>query len=114
MDWAAHLEHLQIAFQEFNAEMVISELVLIRLFHNGLWPSMYAQAKQDGRWKNTWEQAIKKVIIVEAKAALNLLSWVREMDACCFWNHQSPPKVDKRTKEKFFNQNFSRSQKLRP
>ena len=45
MDWAAYLEHLQTVFREFDANTVISELVLIRLFCNGLRPSICAQAK---------------------------------------------------------------------
>ena len=48
MDWAAHLEHLQIVFQEFDVDAVILEPVLIRLFRNGLSPSIRAQAKQEG------------------------------------------------------------------
>ena len=42
MDWAAYLKHLQTVFPEFNIDVVISELVLIRLFHNNLRPSIYA------------------------------------------------------------------------
>ena len=56
---------------------------MIRLFRNGLKPSIRAQAKQEGRQKDTWDQAIKKAIMAEAKAALNLPLWVREMDARC-------------------------------
>ena len=83
MDWAGHLEYLQTIFREFDANAVISEPVLIRLFRNGLRPSIFAQAKKEGCQKNTLDQAIKKAITAEAKAALNLLLWVREMDACC-------------------------------
>ena len=74
MDWAAHLEHLQTVLREFNTDAVISEPVLICLLYNGLWPSMRAQAKQDGRQKDTREQAIKKTITAEAKTASNLPS----------------------------------------
>ena len=94
--------------------MVISEPVLIRLFRNSLWPFIRAQAKQDSRQKNTCEQVIRKPIIAKAKTALNLPSWVQEIDACCPQSHQSPPKVDKYTKKKVSNQNFSRSQEPGP
>ena len=67
--------------------MVILEPVLIRVFCDGLWLSICAQAKQNGYQKDIWEQAIKKTIIVEAKAALNLLSLVRKIDVCSFWGH---------------------------
>ena len=73
MDWAAHLQHLETVLQEFDADTVILEPVLIRLFHDGLRPSIRAQAEQKGRQKDTWDQAIKKGITAEAKAALNLL-----------------------------------------
>ena len=97
MDWAAHLEHLQTVLQEFDADAVISEPVLIRLFRNGLRPSIHAQAKQKGRQKNTWDQAIKKAITAEAKAALNLSLWVREMNACCLRDHGSALKPTEAT-----------------
>ena len=87
IDWAAHLEHLQTVLQEFDANAVISEPVLIRLFRNGLKLFIRAQAKQKGHRKDTWNQAIKKAITAEAKAALNLPLWVREMDACCLQGH---------------------------
>ena len=105
MDWAAYLEYLQIVFQKFDAYAIISKSVLIFLFCNGLRLSIHAQVKQDGHWKNIWEQAIKKVITAKAKAAFNLPSWVQEMDACCPWSHQSFLKKDKCTKEKDFHRN---------
>ena len=55
MDWAAHLDHLQTVFWEFHNNVVILEPVLIRMFRNGLQPFIRAQAKQDSRWKDTWE-----------------------------------------------------------
>ena len=82
IDWAAYLEHLQTVLREFDADAMISEPILIRLFRNGLRPSIRAQAKEKGRQKDTWDQAIKKVIMAEAKAALNLPLWVRERDVC--------------------------------
>ena len=48
MDWAAHLKYLQTIFQEVDADVVISEPVLIRLFRNGSMPSIRAQAEQKG------------------------------------------------------------------
>ena len=92
MDWVAHLEHLQTIFQEFDANAVISEPVVIRLFRDGLRRSIRAQAEQEGRQKDTWDQAIKKAITAEAKAALNLLLWVREIDACWLQGHRSASK----------------------
>ena len=45
MDRAAHLEHLQTVFQEFDTDVVILEPVLIRLFCNGLRPSIRTLVK---------------------------------------------------------------------
>ena len=53
MGWAAHLEHLQTILHKFDANTVILEPVLIRLFRNGLRPSIRAKAKQKGREKDT-------------------------------------------------------------
>ena len=95
MDWAAYPKHLQTVFREFDAIVMISKPVLICLFRDGLKPSIGAQTKQKGRQKDTWDQAIKKAITIEAKAALNLPLWVREMDACCPWGHRSTSKPTK-------------------
>ena len=62
---------------------MISEPVLIRLFCDGLRPSIHAQAKQKSCQKDTWDQTIKKIITAKAKAALNLFLWVYEIDVCC-------------------------------
>ena len=55
MDWAAHLKQLQTVFQEFNANTVISELVPIRLFRNGLKPPIHTKAKQKNCQKDIWD-----------------------------------------------------------
>ena len=95
IDCAAHLEHLQTVFQEFDPDVVISEPVLIHLFRDGLRPCIRAQAKQESCQKDTWDQAIKKAIAAEAKAALKLALWVLEMDACCPQGHRSASKPTK-------------------
>ena len=62
---------------------MISEPVLIRLFCDGLKPSIHAQGKQKDCQKDNWDQAIQKAIMAEVKAALNLPLLVHEIDACC-------------------------------
>ena len=52
MDWAAHIEHLQIVFQEFDADVVILEPIFIRLSRDSLQSSICAQTKQDGCQKD--------------------------------------------------------------
>ena len=74
---------------------MISEPVFIRLFRNGLRSSICALAKQKGCQKDTWDQAIKKAITAEAKAALNLPLWVHEMDARCPWGYRCTSKTTK-------------------
>ena len=95
MDLATHLEHLQTVFWEFDANAVILEPVLIRLFRNGLRPSIRAQAKQKDRQKDIWDQGIRKAFTAEAKAALNFLSLVCEIDACCPRGHRFASKPTK-------------------
>ena len=55
IDWATHLEQLQTVLQEFDADTVISEPVLIYLFRDCLTPSIRAQAKQEGCQNNIWD-----------------------------------------------------------
>ena len=74
IDWAAYLEHLQTIIQEFDANVLILEPVLICLFRNSLRSSIRAQTKQKSHQKDTLDQAIKKAIKAEAKAVVNLPS----------------------------------------
>ena len=92
MEWAANLEHLQTVFRKFDADAVILEPVLMRLFRNGLRSSIRAEAKQEGRRKDIWDQAIKNAITAKAKPALNLPLWVRKMDVCYSRGHRSTSK----------------------
>ena len=54
-DWASHLEHLQAILIEFDADRAPEEATLIRLFREGLKPSVKAQMEQRGREKDGWE-----------------------------------------------------------
>ena len=83
MDWAAHLEHLQTVLREFDSAAAPNEEVLIRYFCDGLRPSIRTQTDERGRDLDTWEEAIKKAINAEAKAACQPQSLMREMDNQC-------------------------------
>ena len=83
MDWAAHLEHLQTVLKEFNPAATPTEEVLICYFCDSLKPSIRAQINEQGRDLDTWEEAIKKAIDVEAKTACQPQSLMREMDNWC-------------------------------
>ena len=83
MDWVAHLEHLQTVFKEFDLAAAPTEEVLICYFCDGLRPSIRAQTDKRGRDLDTWEEVIKKAIDVEAKAARQPQSLMKEIDNCC-------------------------------
>ena len=56
---------------------------MIRYFREGLRPSIRAQLDVRGRELNSWEEAIEKIVNVEAKALLQSASITREMDQHC-------------------------------
>ena len=82
-DWASHLEHLQSILMEFDASGAPEESTLIRIFRDGLKPSIAAQMEQRGRENDTWEELVKKTIEVEAKVSLLPSPFVRDMDQRC-------------------------------
>ena len=55
MDRVAYLGHLPTVLWEFDADIVILKLVLIRLFRNGIRPFICIQTKQDCCQKDIWE-----------------------------------------------------------
>ena len=112
MDWAAHLEHLQTVLKEFNPVTAPTEKVLICYFYDGLRPSIQAQTDERGQDLDIWEEAIKKAINVETKAARQPQSLMNEIDNCYLWGHR-PIKTDEFAKKpKDTNKNSSRPPKL--
>ena len=69
MDWAAYLEYLQTVLKEFDLAAAPTEEVLICYFCNGLRLSIRAQTNKQDQDLDTWEEAIKKTINAEVKAA---------------------------------------------
>lgn len=79
LDWAYHLEHLQAILKEFDAAGAPEESDLIRLFREGLKPSVKAQMEQLGRGLDSWDELVEQAIDAEAKASLHL----QEIDDPC-------------------------------
>ena len=110
MDWAAHLEHLQTVFKEFDPATAPTKEVLICYSRDGLKPFIQAQMDERGRDLETWEEVIKKAIDAEAKAARQPQSLMKEMDNCCLWGYR-PTKTDELAREpKIIDKNSSRPQ----
>ena len=83
MDWAAHLEHLQAVLKEFDPLAAPNKEVLIRCFREGLRPSIQTQMDSRHRELDSWDEVLDKAIEAESKAALQLATSIREMDAHC-------------------------------
>ena len=98
IDWAAHIEHLQTVLKEFNPVAAPTEEVLICYFCDGLRPSIRAQTNKRVQDLDTWEEAIKKTIDAEAKAACQPQSLRKEMDNRCPQCHW-PTKTDEPARE---------------
>ena len=82
-DWAFHLEHLQALLIEFDADGAPKESDLIRIFRQGLKPSIKAQMEQRRKELDDWDKILEKAINAEAKANLQPPSMLREMDQRC-------------------------------
>ena len=68
---------------EFDASGAPEESTLIRIFRDGLKPSIAAQMEQRGRENDTWEELVEKAIEAEAKVSLLPSPFVRDMDQRC-------------------------------
>ena len=69
LNWTAHLEHLQVVFQEFDPAATPNNEIIIRYFREGLKPSIQTQLDAQGRELDSWEEAIKKMIDAKAKTS---------------------------------------------
>ena len=80
LNWAAHLEHLQAVFQEFDPAATRNKETMIQYFREGLRPSVRAQLDTRGRNQDYWEEAMEKAINAEAKALLQSSSSICDMN----------------------------------
>ncbi len=95
LDWAAHLEHLQVVLKEFDPTGAPNETTLIRYFREGLRPSIRAQLDHRGRDLDGWEEVVEKAGDVEAKANLQPPFYIRDIDARCPKSYCPSAKKDK-------------------
>ena len=99
MDWAAHLEHLQVVLREFNSVAAFNEDTMIWYFQKGLWPSIRAQLDVRDRDLDSWDEIVDKTVDAEAKESLQALSWTREIDSRCSQGQQPTKKDDKDSRD---------------
>ncbi len=95
LDWAIHLEYLQVMLKEFDPSDAPNKTTLIRYFRERLCPSIRAQLDNRRRDLDSWEEVMEKVGDVEAKANLQPPFYVRDIDARCPKGHRPSSKKDK-------------------
>ena len=83
LDWAAHLEHLQVVLREFDPAAIPNEETMILYFRESLRPSVRAQLDTRDWNQDSWEEAVKKAVNVEVKALLQSSSSIRDIDSRC-------------------------------
>ncbi len=81
--------------KEFDPTGAPNETTLIRYFREGLRPSIRAQFDPRRRDLDGWEEVVEKVDDVEAKANLQPLFYIRDIDARCPKDHRLLAKKDK-------------------
>ncbi len=81
--------------KEFDPTSAPNETTLIRYFREGLRPSIWAQLDHRGQDLDGWEKVVEKVGDVEAKANLQPLFYVRDIDVRCLKDHRLSAKKDK-------------------
>ena len=94
MDWAIHLEDLQVVLKEFNPVAALNEEVLIRCFQEGLRPSIQAQMDSRHQELDSCNKVLNKAIKIESKAAFQSSTSIWEMDARC-WKGRRPDKKER-------------------
>ena len=70
MDWAAHLEYLQVVLREFDFVAAPNEGIMIWYFWESLRPSIQAQLDVKDRDLDSWDEVVNKTVDAEAKASL--------------------------------------------
>ena len=99
MDWVAHLEHLQAVLRKFDSVAALNEDTMIRYFQEGLRPSIRAELNVRDRDLDFWDEIVNKTVDAKAKASLQALSGIREMDFRCPRGQRPTNKDDKDSKD---------------
>ena len=95
LDWAAHLEHMQVVFWEFDPGAAPSERIMIWCFLEGLKPSVRAQIDAQSRDLNFCEEAVEKAVNAEAKVILQSSASTHNMDSRCLRENRPAKKEEK-------------------
>ena len=88
-DWGAHLEFLQSILTEFDADWAPAEGTMIRIFREGLRPSVRVEMNQRGRELDSFREIIERAVDAEATAKLRPSSNTYEMDQNCLRGNRS-------------------------
>ena len=83
MEWAAHLEHLQLILLAYNPIGAPAKFTMLRYFQKGLRPSILAKLQNENHELENFFQIVKKAVAAKAKA--NLRSWatIKNIDQYC-------------------------------
>lgn len=82
-DWVVNLKHLQSILLEYNLAKVLTKLTMLRYFRENLNFSILVKLEYWNLKLESFNQMVKKVITIEAKAALRSCSNTEEMNQNC-------------------------------
>lgn len=88
MDQAAYLKHLQSILKKFDPLAIPNKETLIRYFQDRLRSLIRNQLDRRGRQLDNQEEAIKKGIDIEAKAACQPQGFLKDIDSQCTRKYQ--------------------------
>ncbi len=95
LNWAAYLEHLQVVLKEFDPTGTPNKTILICYLREQLCLSIQAYLDYQGRDLDRWEEVVEKAGDAEAKANLQPLFYVRDINVRCPKDHHPSTKKDK-------------------
>ena len=85
----AHLEYLQSILLEYDPVRTLTKLTILRYFWEGLKPYILVKLEHRDLELESFDQIVKKVVNVKAKAALRSCSSTKQMDQNCPRGFQS-------------------------
>ena len=83
LEWAAHLEHLQLILLAYDPVGAPAEPTMLRYFREGLRPSILAELQNEDHELENFLQIVKKAVAAEAKANLRSRATTKDMDQHC-------------------------------
>lgn len=107
LKWAANLKHLQLILLDYNLIKALAKPTMLKYFQKDLKFFILAKLQNKDLELKSFVQIVKKVVIANAKANLQLWAITQDIDQQCPWGFWPATTTTAKTNSQGNSQNTS-------